>query len=89
MDLRAKRSGRKFPVPRLRKEEITVRIDGEKVPIEGLHRVRVWAGEGKDYLAHILELPLTEKEKPCEATLIQVEVHTATRGRGEAWYIAW
>lgn len=65
-------------------------INGVEVPIKGLHRVRVWAGEGKDYPAHILELTLTEKEyDPCEPTLIQVEVHTATRGRGEAWHIAW
>jgi len=91
LDLRSKRSGWRLPhIPRLTKEEITVRINGAESQIKGLHRVRVWAGEGKDYLAHILELPLTEKERnPCGPTLIQVEVHTATRGCGEAWYIAW
>ena len=64
MDLWAKRLGRKFSIPRLRKEEITVRINGEKVPIKGLHRMRVWAGKEKGYLAHLLELPPKKKHAP-------------------------
>ena len=64
MDLRAKRLGRKFSVPRLREEEITVLINDEKVPIKGLHRMRVWAGKEKDYLAHLLELPPKKKHAP-------------------------
>lgn len=89
LDLCSKRSGWKLPrFPRLTKEEITVRINGAGSQIKGLHQVRVWAGEGKDHLAYILELPLTGKEgDPFKPTLIQVEVHTARRGRGEAWYI--
>jgi len=88
LDLRAKRLGRKFSAPRLKKEEIKVRMDGEEVPILGLHRVQVQLGK-ESHAAYLLDLPLPEESQPYEPTLIQVEVHTATRGRGEAWYIAW
>jgi len=88
LDLRAKRLNKEFSVPRLKEEEITVRFDGEEVPIWGLHRVPIQAGRGRASV-YLLDLPLQDKKNPCEPTLIQVEVHTATRGRGEAWYIAW
>ncbi|MCL6641955.1 MAG: carboxypeptidase-like regulatory domain-containing protein [Candidatus Bipolaricaulota bacterium] len=89
LDLRSKRSGWKLPhFPRLTKEEIAVRINGAESQIKGLHRVRVWAGEGKTHPVYLLELPLKEGD-PCGPQLIQVEVSTATRGRGEAWYIVW
>ncbi len=90
LDLRAKRSGREFTAPRLKKEEITVRIDGEEVPILGLHQLKVRISGGRVHTAYLLDLPL-HREGPhlCRPTLIQVEVHTATRGCGEGWYIAW
>ena len=89
LDLRAKRLNREFSVPRLRKEEVTVRFDGEEVPILGLHRVPVHIKKGRVHAAYLLDLPLQKRPYPCEPLRIQVEVHTATRGRGEAWYIAW
>jgi hypothetical protein len=87
MDLRAKRLGRKFSAPRLRGEEITVHIDGEEVPLLGLHRVQVHVGRGRAHGAYLLDLPLQGGKSPGQPTLIQVEVRTTTRGRGEAWYI--
>jgi len=91
LDLRAKRLGREFSAPRLKKEEITVRVEGEEVPILGLHRVRVQVGTGKgrSHGAYLLDLPLFERKGSCKPTRIQVEVQAATRGRGEAWYIVW
>lgn len=90
LDLRAKRLGREFSAPRLREEEITVRIDGEGVPLLGVHRVQVHVAQGRAHEAYLLDPPLYPKRPSlCEPTLVQVEVHTATHGRGEAWYIAW
>lgn len=65
-----------------------MRINGAKSPIKGFHRLRVWAGEGKTHPVYLVELPLEERNL-CAPKLVQVEVSTATRGRGEAWYIIW
>jgi hypothetical protein len=89
MDLLSKQSGWKVDYrPRLSREDISVRFDGEEVLITGLHIVDVWAGEGLAYPAHLLELPLQERDR-CSPTVIQVEVQTKTRGKGEAWYVVW
>ncbi len=86
--LRSKKANWKLPyLPRLAKEDIAVRINGQVSLVNGLHIFRAWIGKGMDYPAHILELPL-EKRDLCGPELVQVEVRTATRGRGEAWYIA-
>jgi len=89
LDLRAKRLGREFSAPRLKKEEITVRVEGEEVPLLGFHRVQVQVGKGRSHAVYLLDLPLRQRKNPCKPTRIQVEVQTATRGRGEAWFIAW
>lgn len=89
MDLLSKRSGWRLDYrPRLTTEELIVRIDGREVPVEGLHILDVWAGEGIEYPAHLVELPLQGRDR-CSPTVIQVEVQTETRGRGEAWYVVW
>lgn len=91
LDLRAKHLGREFSAPRLKKEEIVVRVEGEEMPLLSLHRVRVQVGTGKGrfHAAYLLDLPPLKKENPCRPTRIQVEVRTATRGRGEAWCVLW
>lgn len=87
--LRSKNAGWRLPyLPRLAKKDLAVRINSQEVPIKGLHRFQAWVGKGMDYPAHMVELPLGGRD-PCRPTLIQVEARTTTRGRGEAWYIAW
>lgn len=89
MDLLSKRPNWKLDHrPRLRREDIMVRIEGTEVPVEGLHIVDVWAGDGIEYPAHLLELPL-HKRGCCAPTVIEVEVQTRTCGSGEAWYVVW
>lgn len=63
LDLRAKRSGRgrEFAAPRLRKEEITVRIDGEEVPVLKLHQVKVPFGDEPAHAAYLIRSPIAEK----------------------------
>lgn len=89
LDVRAKRKGWKhFYHPRLTEDEIVVRVNGEEIAVKGIYNVRVWAGEGRKHPAYLLVFPVLQQEE-CEPTIIQVEVCTKTRGRGEAWYVVW
>ena len=89
LDLRARKVGREqFYGPRLTKEDVTIRLNGRKVLVNGFRNVWIWAGGERKHLACLLEFPFQRKEKG-KPTLVQVEVCTRTRGRGEAWYISW
>ncbi len=89
LDLRARKAGRRaFYGPRLTKRDVTVRVNGEEVAVIGFRNVRVSAGGGRTHLACLLEFPFQPGERG-EPVLIQVEVNTKSRGRGEAWYVAW
>lgn len=89
LDLRARRAREtQLYGPRLTKDEVIVRLNGEEASIIGFRNVWVWAGEGRRHRVCLLEFPFRQGEES-KPTLLQVEVCTKTRGRGEAWYILW